>query len=101
VNPQFFATLVRRRKQYFNSNVGPNRRAPGASNESSVKCNIAGKAAFRMLATVTPVKDHRKAQFVSHGCPALRVGIDGWHRAELHSEIRLDALKLLRKTAIV
>jgi hypothetical protein len=101
VDAQLFAALIWRGKENLNANVGSNRRAPRASDERSIERDITCKATFRMLATVTPVEDHRKAQFISHGCPTLRAGLDGWHRAGLHSEASVGVLEMPRKTALV
>jgi hypothetical protein len=86
-NPQLAVFIPRRRNQHFDQNVTSNGWASPAIDESAVHRDILGEAAFRVLSSVIPVKDHWKAQTVADSFSALR--LRGSDEGESHTRLRL------------
>ncbi len=84
MNPHF-VTLIWRGDKNLYPDLGARWRELFAADERPIERNIAGKPALRMITFVIPVENHRKAQLVSHGRPALRIDFFESCRTELHS----------------
>lgn len=59
------AAAVRGRHQYLNPDLASDRGASAAENQCPVQRDVAGEAAFGLLASVGPVEDHGKAELIA------------------------------------
>jgi hypothetical protein len=66
VDSQLVTRLVGRGNENLYPDLASGWRQTFASDERTIECNIAGEAALRVLTTVVPVEDHRKAQLVAY-----------------------------------
>lgn len=76
-NSDFFAGVIRCRKQDLDPNVRSDRWTSAAQYEGAVQRDIAGKPALRMFRPVAPVEDDWKPQLVSNRGPVLHRHLEG------------------------
>lgn len=72
---QLLTAAIWRGDKHFNANVASDPRTSCAADQRAVQRNIVGKAAFRKLAAIIPVKDDGEMQPVAHSGAALRCAL--------------------------
>jgi len=66
LDPQFFVTLIRRRKKNFNANAASDRRALTAEYQGSINSYVVGETSPGVIRTVIPMEDDREPESVSN-----------------------------------
>jgi hypothetical protein len=95
-NPELGNLIIRRRNQYFQQNVTPNRWTSAANDECTVERDILREPTFRVLSSVVPVKNHWQPKLVTNGSSAFR--IRGSDERESHTRLKLREPLKVRKT---
>ena len=83
LDAQFFATLIRRGNQNFNSYVRPDWWALCAKDQGAIQSDVVREATFCALRTVVPVENNGKSEFISNRGPTLQT--EFFNEEEVHT----------------